>query len=92
MTTPASTSADALTIPRLSSYRNRQDSPQWSYGLILPDTKGHGRSDKPRDPQDYDMRLKIADVVVASTSNGRLPVLESQEPPAEQSSSGDEAG
>ena len=30
--------------------------------------------------------------LVASTSNGRLPVLEAQEPPAEQSSSGDEAG
>ncbi len=33
------------------------------YRLILTDTRGHGRSGKPREPKDYHMSLKVGDVV-----------------------------
>ncbi len=32
------------------------------YTLILTDTRGHGLSDKPHDPKDFDMALKVGDV------------------------------
>ena len=47
----------------------------------------HARFKEERIEINYPMRK-----LVTSTSNGRLPLLEAQEPPAEQSSSGGEAG
>lgn len=40
------------------------------YTLILTDTRGHGQSDKPGDAKDYDMKLKVADVVAVLDDAG----------------------
>jgi pimeloyl-ACP methyl ester carboxylesterase len=34
-----------------------------SYRLILIDARGHGASDKPHDPKDYELRLRVVDVL-----------------------------
>ena len=39
------------------------DALKGSYRLILLDARGHGASDKPRDPAAYDMALRASDVV-----------------------------
>src|SRR5690606_21601827 len=33
------------------------------YRLIMPDARGHGRSDKPHDPRDYTIERKVADML-----------------------------
>ena len=33
------------------------------YQLVLMDGRGYGKSDKPHDPKDYDVRLRVADIV-----------------------------
>ena len=36
---------------------------QKDYRLILVDARGHGLSDKPHDPQDYDLKLRVNDIL-----------------------------
>ena len=33
------------------------------YRVILVDARGHGRSDKPHDPKDYDLKLRVGDIL-----------------------------
>jgi len=40
------------------------------YRLILVDARGHGRSDKPHDPGDYDLRLRVNDVLAVMDDLG----------------------
>jgi pimeloyl-ACP methyl ester carboxylesterase len=39
------------------------DSLKKDFTLILVDMRGHGRSDKPHDPEAYKLRLLVADVI-----------------------------
>ena len=43
---------------------------QKDYGLILVDARGHGRSDKPHDPKDYDLKLRVNDVLAVMDDLG----------------------
>ncbi|SVA37551.1 uncharacterized protein METZ01_LOCUS90405 [marine metagenome] len=36
---------------------------QKDYRLILVDARGHGRSDKPHNPKDYDLKLRVSDIL-----------------------------
>jgi pimeloyl-ACP methyl ester carboxylesterase len=36
---------------------------QQAYRLVLIDARGHGASDKPHEPKDYELRLRVADVL-----------------------------
>ena len=36
---------------------------QKDYRLILVDARGHGRSGKPHDPKDYDLKLRVSDIL-----------------------------
>ena len=36
---------------------------QKDYRLILVDARGHGRSGKPHDPADYDLKLRVSDIL-----------------------------
>ncbi len=40
------------------------------YRLILVDARGHGRSDKPHDPKDYDLKLRVNDVLAVMDDLG----------------------
>ena len=41
-----------------------------NYRLILVDARGHGRSDKPHDPKDYDLKLRVNDVLAVMDDLG----------------------
>ena len=43
---------------------------QKDYRLILVDARGHGRSGKPHDPKDYDLQLRVHDVVAVMDDVG----------------------
>ena len=43
---------------------------QKDYRLILVDARGHGRSDKPHDPKDYDLKLRVNDVLAVMDELG----------------------
>ena len=43
---------------------------QKNYRLILVDARGHGRSDKPHDPKDYDLKLRVSDVLAVMDDLG----------------------
>jgi pimeloyl-ACP methyl ester carboxylesterase len=43
---------------------------QKDYRLILVDARGHGRSDKPHDPEAYDLRLRVNDVLAVMDQLG----------------------
>ena len=43
---------------------------QKDYRLILVDARGHGRSDKPHDPADYDLKLRVNDVLAVMDDLG----------------------
>ena len=40
------------------------------YRLILIDARGHGDSDKPHDPKDYDLKLRVKDVLAVMDEMG----------------------
>ena len=40
------------------------------YRLILVDARGHGRSDKPHDPKDYDLKLRVSDILAVMDDLG----------------------
>ena len=40
------------------------------YRLIMVDARGHGRSGKPHDPKDYDLRLRVNDVLSVMDATG----------------------
>ncbi len=40
------------------------------YRLILVDARGHGRSDKPHDPKDYDLKLRVSDILAVMDDAG----------------------
>jgi len=40
------------------------------YRLILVDARGHGRSDKPHDPEDYDLKLRVSDILAVMDDAG----------------------
>ncbi len=40
------------------------------YRLILVDARGHGRSGKPHDPQDYDLKLRVNDILAVMDNLG----------------------
>ena len=41
-----------------------------NYRLILVDARGHGRSDKPHDPADYDLNLRVSDILAVMDDVG----------------------
>ena len=43
---------------------------QKQYRLILVDARGHGRSGKPHDPKDYDLKLRVNDVLAVMDDLG----------------------
>ena len=43
---------------------------QKDYRLILVDARGHGRSGKPHDPKDYDLKLRVKDVLAVMDDLG----------------------
>ena len=43
---------------------------QKDYRLILVDARGHGRSDKPHDPKDYDLKLRVSDILAVMDDSG----------------------
>ena len=43
---------------------------QKDYRLILVDARGHGRSGKPHDPKDYDLKLRVNDVLAVMDDLG----------------------
>ena len=43
---------------------------QKDYRLILVDARGHGRSDKPHDPKDYDLKLRVSDILAVMDDLG----------------------
>ena len=43
---------------------------QKDYRLILVDARGHGRSDKPHDPKDYDLKLRVSDILAVMDDVG----------------------
>jgi pimeloyl-ACP methyl ester carboxylesterase len=40
------------------------------YRLILVDARGHGRSGKPHDPKDYDLKLRVSDILAVLDALG----------------------
>ena len=40
------------------------------YQLILTDSRGQGRSDKPHDPEDYDLKLRVSDILAVMDDLG----------------------
>ena len=40
------------------------------YRLILVDARGHGRSDKPHDPEAYDLKLRVSDILAVMDDLG----------------------
>ena len=43
---------------------------QKDYRLILVDARGHGRSGKPHDPADYDLKLRVSDILAVMDDLG----------------------
>ena len=43
---------------------------QKDYRLIMVDARGHGRSDKPHDPKDYDLKLRVNDILAVMNELG----------------------
>ena len=43
---------------------------QKDYRVILVDARGHGRSGKPHDPKDYDLKLRVNDVLAVMDDLG----------------------
>ncbi|MFQ6026205.1 MAG: alpha/beta fold hydrolase, partial [Dehalococcoidia bacterium] len=43
---------------------------QKDYRLIMVDARGHGRSDKPHDPKQYDLKLRVNDVLAVMDDLG----------------------
>ena len=43
---------------------------QKDYRLILVDARGHGRSSKPHDPKDYDLKLRVNDILAVMDDLG----------------------
>ena len=43
---------------------------QKDYRLILVDARGHGRSSKPHDPKDYDLKLRVSDILAVMDDLG----------------------
>ena len=43
---------------------------QKHYRLIMVDARGHGRSGKPHDPKDYDLKLRVNDVLAVMDDQG----------------------
>ena len=43
---------------------------QKDFQLIMVDARGHGRSDKPHDPKDYDLKLRVNDVLAVMDDLG----------------------
>ena len=46
------------------------DELQKDYRLIMVDARGHGRSGKPHDPKDYDLKLRVNDVLAVMNDLG----------------------
>ena len=40
------------------------------YRLILVDARGHGRSGKPHDPEEYDLKLRVSDILAVMDDLG----------------------
>ena len=40
------------------------------YRLIMVDARGHGHSDKPHDPKDYDLKLRVSDILAVMDDAG----------------------
>ena len=40
------------------------------YRLILVDARGHGKSDKPHDPESYDLKLRVSDILAVMDDQG----------------------
>ena len=43
---------------------------QKDYRLILVDARGHGRSGKPHDPKEYDLKLRVSDILAVMDDQG----------------------
>ena len=40
------------------------------YRLIMVDARGHGRSDKPHDPKEYELKLRVSDILAVMDDQG----------------------
>ena len=56
----------------LQSWRDNGyvDALKSDYKLIMIDSRGHGASDKPHDPESYDMKIRVGDILAVMDAEG----------------------